>query len=126
MGRAIDGGLRGPTEVGDVILTTTPSVEGYDVQAYLGIVAAEAIMGANIFRDLVAGITDVLGGRAGEYEEKLAEAREIVLGEPAARARERGADAVIGIDIDYETVRDGTLMVTAAGTAVRLAPRAGG
>lgn len=103
-----------------MILTTTPSVEGRPVQQYFGVVAGEAIMGANFIRDLMAGITDVIGGRSGAYEEKLAQAREIALEEMAEQASRRGANAVVGIDLDYEVVREGMLMVTASGTAVRI------
>lgn len=103
-----------------MLLTTTPGVEGRSVTKYLGIVAGEAIMGANLVRDLFASVTDIVGGRSGAYEEKLTEARRIALEEMAAKARRLGADAVIGVDIDYEVVREGMLMVTAAGTAVNL------
>lgn len=104
-----------------MIVTTTPSVEGRSVQAYLGVVTGEAILGANIFRDLFAGIRDVIGGRSGSYEKVLREAREAALREMQADASRLGADAVIGVDLDYETVSQGTmLMVTCSGTAVRL------
>jgi len=104
-----------------VILTTTPSVEGRKIEKYLGIVAGEAIMGANIVRDVFASITDIVGGRSGAYEEKLTQARRLALEEMAANAHSLGADAVVSVDIDYEVVREGMLMVTAAGTAVSLA-----
>ncbi len=103
-----------------MIITTTNTVEGRRIKEYLGVVAGEAIMGANIVRDLFASITDIVGGRSGAYENKLAEAREIALREMADRSRHLGGDAVVGVDIDYEVVREGMLMVTAAGTAVRL------
>jgi uncharacterized protein YbjQ (UPF0145 family) len=104
-----------------VIYTTTPSVEGRTISEYLGIVTGEAILGANIFKDLFAGIRDIVGGRSGAYEEELRKAREIALNELGAWATQLGADAVVGIDIDYETVGQGSmLMVTASGTAVRL------
>ncbi|MCL6638528.1 MAG: YbjQ family protein [Firmicutes bacterium] len=103
-----------------MILTTTPSVDGRAVKRYLGIVAGEAIMGANIVRDLFASITDIVGGRSGAYEEKLAQARQLSIDEMAAKARALGANAVVGIDIDYEVIRDGMLMVAASGTAVLL------
>ncbi|MBC7105247.1 MAG: YbjQ family protein, partial [Firmicutes bacterium] len=96
----------------------TPTVEGKSIARYLGIVSGEAIMGANIVRDLFASITDIVGGRSGAYEEKLARAREIALAEMAEEARRRGANAVVGVDLDYEVVREGMLMVTASGTAV--------
>jgi uncharacterized protein YbjQ (UPF0145 family) len=104
-----------------VIQTTTPSVEGRTIEEYLGVVTGEAILGANIFKDLFAGVRDIVGGRSGAYEEELRKAREIAMAELAAEATSRGADAVVGIDLDYETVGQGSmLMVTASGTAVRL------
>jgi uncharacterized protein YbjQ (UPF0145 family) len=104
-----------------VIQTTTPSVEGRAITEYLGVVTGEAILGANIVRDLFAGIRDIVGGRAGAYEEELRKAREIAMEELATEAQQLGADAVVGIDLDYETVGQGSmLMVTASGTAVRL------
>jgi uncharacterized protein YbjQ (UPF0145 family) len=104
-----------------VIQTTTPSVDGRTIEEYLGVVTGEAILGANIVKDLFAGIRDIVGGRSGAYEEELRRAREIAMQELAAEATARGADAVVGIDLDYETVGQGSmLMVTASGTAVRL------
>jgi uncharacterized protein YbjQ (UPF0145 family) len=104
-----------------MIQTTTPSVEGRTITEYLGVVTGEAILGANIVRDLFAGIRDIVGGRAGAYEEELRKAREIAMEELASEASSRGADAVVGIDLDYETVGQGSmLMVTVSGTAVRL------
>ena len=104
-----------------MIQTTTPSVEGRTIQEYLGVVTGEAILGANIVKDLFAGIRDIVGGRSGAYEEELRRAREIAMQELAAEATARGADAVVGIDLDYETVGQGSmLMVTVSGTAVRL------
>ena len=106
----------------NVVITTTPSVEGRSIQQYLGIVTGEAILGANIFKDLFAGIRDIVGGRSGAYEEELRRAREIAMQELAEAASQLGADAVVGVDLDYETVGQGgsMLMVTASGTAVRL------
>ncbi|MCL6560654.1 MAG: heavy metal-binding domain-containing protein [Firmicutes bacterium] len=101
-----------------MILTTTPSIEGKSIRDYLGVVSGEAIMGANIVRDLFASITDIVGGRSGAYEEKLAHAREIALDEMSSKARRLGANAVVGVDLDYEVIREGMLMVTASGTAV--------
>ena len=101
-----------------MIVTTTPTIEGKPVKEYKGIVAGEAIMGANVIRDIFASITDIVGGRAGAYEEKLIDAREISIQEMKSHAEELGANAVVGVDIDYEVVREGMLMVTAAGTAV--------
>ena len=105
-----------------MIKTTTPSVDGRAITEYLGVVTGEAILGANVFRDLFAGIRDIVGGRAGAYEEELRKAREIALQEMEAEASSRGADAIVGIDLDYETVGQGgsMLMVSASGTAVRL------
>jgi uncharacterized protein YbjQ (UPF0145 family) len=104
-----------------MIMTTTVEIEGRTITEYRGIVTGEAILGANIFKDLFAGIRDIVGGRSGAYEEELRKARAIALDELGAQARELGADAVVGIDIDYETVGQGSmLMVTASGTAVRL------
>lgn len=104
-----------------MIQTTTPGVDGRTIAEYLGVVTGEAILGANIVRDLFAGVRDIVGGRAGAYEEELRRAREIALHEMEAEATARGADAIVGIDLDYETVGQGSmLMVTASGTAVRL------
>ncbi len=103
-----------------MIITTTNSVENKPIREYLGIVSGEAIMGANIIRDMLASVTDIIGGRSGAYEAKLQSARDICLREMEDEARKRGADAIVGVDLDYEVVREGMLMVTAAGTAVRL------
>jgi uncharacterized protein YbjQ (UPF0145 family) len=102
-----------------MILTTTPSVEGYSIAEYKGIVTGEAILGANIFRDLFAGITDIIGGRSGAYEKELARARETALAELEEQAASRGANAVVGVDLDYEVINN-MLMVSASGTAVRI------
>ena len=101
-----------------MIVTTTPTIEGKSIKEYKGIVAGEAIMGANVVRDIFASITDIVGGRAGAYEEKLIQARNISIQEMIQHAQDLGANAVVGVDIDYEVVREGMLMVTAAGTAV--------
>ena len=105
-----------------MIQTTTPGVDGRTITEYLGVVTGEAILGANIVRDLFAGIRDIVGGRSGAYEEELRKAREIAMQDLAEEATARGADAVVGIDLDYETVGQGAsmLMVTVSGTAVRL------
>jgi uncharacterized protein YbjQ (UPF0145 family) len=103
-----------------MIITTTPTIEGRPIQDYVGIVNGEAIMGANIVRDFFASITDVVGGRSGSYESKLKEARDIAIGEMIDQARRMGATAIVGIDIDYEVVREGMLMVAVSGTAVRV------
>jgi uncharacterized protein YbjQ (UPF0145 family) len=103
-----------------MILTTTSSIEGHPAKDYLGIVTGEVIVGANIFKDLFAGIRDVVGGRSGSYESTLRDARETALKELESEARARGANAVIGVDFDYEVLGQGgsMLMVTASGTAV--------
>jgi uncharacterized protein YbjQ (UPF0145 family) len=103
-----------------MILTTTGTVEGRRVTDYRGIVVGEAIMGANVVRDFFAGITDIVGGRSGAYESKLQDARETALRELEQRAAALGANAVIGVDLDYEVVGDSMLMVSASGTAVVL------
>lgn len=103
-----------------MIMTTTPAIEGQPVKQYLGIVTAETIIGANVFRDFMAGLRDFFGGRSGSYEEVLRQAKETALNELAARAGQRGSNAVIGVDLDYETVGSGgsMLMVVVSGTAV--------
>ena len=105
-----------------MIITTTPSVEGHAVEEYLGIVSGEAIMGANLFKDIFAGIRDIVGGRSGAYEEELRRAKELAMAELRDNARLLGADAILSVDLDYETVgQNGSmLMVTASGTAVKL------
>ena len=100
-----------------MIVTTTPSVEGRAITAYHGVVTGEAIIGANIFRDLFAGVRDVVGGRSGAYEKVLAEARESALQEMQDRARALGGNAVVGVDLDYEVINN-MLMVSASGTSV--------
>jgi uncharacterized protein YbjQ (UPF0145 family) len=104
-----------------MILTTTPSIEGKPARDYLGVVTGEAILGANVVKDFFAGIRDIVGGRSGSYEKELRKAREIALTELREEAETVGANAVIGIDLDYETVGQGgsMLMVTASGTAIR-------
>lgn len=101
-------------------LTTTPSIEGKTITRYCGIVAGEAVLGANVFKDLFASIRDVVGGRSGTYENELRKARQIALNELSEAASELGANAVVGIDIDYEVLgeKNGMLMVSASGTAV--------
>jgi uncharacterized protein YbjQ (UPF0145 family) len=100
-----------------MIITTTPSLEGHRITRYHGIVTGEAILGANIFRDLFAGIRDIVGGRSAAYEQELARARQTALSEMEALAAEMGASAVVGVDLDYEVINN-MLMVTASGTAV--------
>lgn len=101
-------------------LTTTPSMEGRKITRYCGVVAGEAVLGANVFKDLFASIRDIVGGRSGTYENELRKARQIALDELSAQARELGANAVVGIDLDYEVLgeKNGMLMVSASGTAV--------
>ena len=105
-----------------MILTTTPSVEGRTITEYKGIVFGEVIAGVNFIRDIAASIRNFIGGRSGSYEEELIRARAQAMDEMADRARAMGADAVVGIDIDYEVLGqdNGMLMVTASGTAVKL------
>ena len=100
-----------------MIVTTTPSVEGHSISEYHGIVVGEAILGANVFRDIFAGITDIIGGRSAAYEASLGEARETAIHELEERARALGANAVVGVDLDYEVINN-MLMVSASGTAV--------
>jgi len=108
--------------VSDIIVTTTPSVEGRRITRYAGVVTGEAILGANIFKDLFAGIRDIVGGRSATYERELRAARDIAIKELTQAAVELGANAVVGVDIDYETVggSGSMLMVSISGTAVVL------
>lgn len=105
-----------------MIVTTTPSIEGRAIAAYLGVVTGEVIVGANIFRDLFASVRDIVGGRSGAYENALRDARQQAFAELEAEARDKGADAIVGIDIDYEVLGQGgsMLMVSVSGTAVKL------
>ncbi|MFQ5564464.1 MAG: heavy metal-binding domain-containing protein [Parvularculaceae bacterium] len=105
-----------------MIITTTPNIEGKPVRNYKGVVTGEAILGANVFRDLFAGIRDIVGGRSGSYEASIREARQIALDEMAEEANKLGADAVVGVDIDYEVIgeKGSMMMVSASGTAVSL------
>lgn len=105
-----------------MLLTTTSIIEGGKITRYYGIVTGETIIGANVFRDFLAGIRDFFGGRSGAYEQVLREAKDTALREMQDQAAALGANAVIGVDLDYETVGDGgsMLMVTAAGTAVKI------
>ena len=105
-----------------MLVTTTNNVEGRKVLEYKGLVAGEAILGANMFRDLFASIRDIVGGRAGSYERVLNDARETAVNDMTEMARSLGANAVIGVDIDYETIgsNGSMLMVSASGTAVRI------
>ncbi|MEG2046440.1 MAG: heavy metal-binding domain-containing protein [Comamonas sp.] len=103
-----------------MIVTTTPSIEGKSITQYCGVVAGEAILGANMFKDMFAGIRDLVGGRSATYERELQKAREIALKELQERAADLGANAVVGVDLDYEVLGQGNgmLMVSASGTAV--------
>ena len=105
-----------------MILSTTNSIDGKTASRYHGVVTAEVILGANVFRDLFAGIRDFVGGRSGSYEKPLKKARQMAMDELAAEARDKGANAVIGIDIDYEVIGEqgSMLMVSVSGTAVTL------
>lgn len=100
-----------------MIVTTTPMIEGRRITAYHGVVTGETIIGANIFRDIFAGIRDIVGGRSGAYEGALASARETAMSEMEERARKLGGNAVVGVDLDYEVINN-MLMVSASGTAV--------
>ncbi len=101
-----------------MLLTTTNIVEGKTITGYLGVVSGEAILGANIFRDFFAGVRDIVGGRSAAYEETLREAKTTALKEAVERAQELGANAVIGLDLDYENIGGTMLMVSVSGTAV--------
>ncbi|MCA6364421.1 MAG: heavy metal-binding domain-containing protein [Bacteroidetes bacterium] len=102
-----------------MLITTTSTLEGKQITRYIGLVSGEAIIGANIVKDFFAGITDIVGGRAGMYEKSLRDAKNIALEEMTQMAKQMGANAIIGVDLDYETVGNGSmLMVSATGTAV--------
>ena len=103
-----------------MLITTTPTIEGKRIREYRGIVTGEAIMGANIFRDVFAGIRDIVGGRSAAYEKELRTARETAMAELAAHAHQLGANAVVGVDLDYEVLgaNSGMLMVSVSGTGV--------
>jgi uncharacterized protein YbjQ (UPF0145 family) len=103
-----------------MILTTTESVEGRQIATYLGVVSGEAVYGANVFRDFFASVRDVVGGRAGGYEKVLKDGKEVALEDMVEEARALGADAVVGVDLDYENIGKSMLMVSANGTAVKL------
>lgn len=103
-----------------MIISTTPSLDGYQIDQYLGIVSGETIIGANVFKDFFASITDIVGGRSSAYEQVFREAKATAMAEMEMQARHFGANAIVGIDLDYETIRDGMLMVTVAGTAVKV------
>jgi len=104
-----------------MLITTTPQIEGKKIRNYLGLVSGEAIMGADIFKDLFAGIRNIVGGRAAAYEQELRRAKEIAIEEMTDNAKGLGANAIVGVDLDYETLGQGgnMLMVSASGTAVK-------
>lgn len=106
-----------------MIISTTHAIEGRPAREYLGLVSGETILGANILRDFMAGLRDIVGGRSGLYEKSLREAKDNALAEMAEAARRLGADAIVGVDLDYESIQmgngGGMLMVTASGTAIR-------
>ena len=104
-----------------MLIVTTDSIDGRQVSQYLGIVSGDAIVGANMFRDFFASVRDVVGGRAGGYEKALRGAKDSAIEDMIEQARDMGADAVLAVDLDYETVGDTMLMVSANGTAVKLA-----
>jgi uncharacterized protein YbjQ (UPF0145 family) len=107
-----------------MIVTTTAVVDGRTVTEYMGVVTGEAVLGANVFRDVFAGLRDIVGGRSAGYERSLRQARETALQEMTQQAQDLGADAIVGVDLDYESIQlgqgGGMLMVSASGTAVRL------
>ena len=108
-----------------MLITTTQTIQGYEIVEYLGLVTGEAIMGANVFKDLFAGIRDIVGGRAAAYEQELRKAREVAVAEMSAEAERQGANAVVAVDLDYETIQisagGNMMMVSVSGTAVRVA-----
>jgi uncharacterized protein YbjQ (UPF0145 family) len=108
-----------------MIRSTTPSLEGYEITDYLSVVVGEAILGANIFKDIFGAIRDVVGGRAGAYEQELGKARDIAFMELEDEARALGANAIVGIDLDYEVIgsQGGMMMVSVSGTAVKASPK---
>ncbi|UCH36463.1 MAG: heavy metal-binding domain-containing protein [Armatimonadota bacterium] len=101
-----------------MIVTTTPNIEGHSIKFYNGVVCGEAILGTNIMRDLFASVTDIVGGRSVAYEHELSRARQMAIAEMTDEAARMGATAVVGVDIDYEVIREGMLMVSVSGTAV--------
>lgn len=103
-----------------MIITTTPEVQGHTIKQYHGIVSGETIIGANVFRDFFASITDIVGGRSKSYESVLKEAKDTSIKEMQEKTEMMGANAVVGVDLDYETIGKGMLMVVASGTAVSI------
>jgi len=107
-----------------MLYTTTSTLQGREVEAYLGVVFGDSVLGVNVFKDFLGGLRDIVGGRSGTYERELGAARDIAMQNLTAQAQALGADAILGIDMDYEVLgsNNGMLMVTATGTAVRLRP----
>jgi uncharacterized protein YbjQ (UPF0145 family) len=107
-----------------MIFATTSTLQGREVEAYLGVVFGDTVLGVNVFKDFMAGLRDIVGGRSGTYERELGTARDTAMASLARQAESLGADAVLGIDIDYEVLgaNNGMLMVSVSGTAVRLKP----
>ena len=103
-----------------MIVSTTHDLQGRSISDYLGIVVGESIIATSMLRDIKAGLRDIVGGRSGAYEEKMREARDVAIKEMQEEAEQLGANAVVGVDIDYETVGNGMMMVSASGTAVKL------
>lgn len=107
-----------------MLIVTTPTIEGHPIREYVGLVSGDAILGANIFKDIFAGIRDIVGGRSAAYERELREAKTLALEEMVSQAKDLGATAVVGVDLDYETISSGAgtgmLMVSCSGTAVIL------
>lgn len=101
-----------------MLILTTPSIEGATITGYHGIVSGEAILGTNIFKDLFASVRDIVGGRSAAYEEELRRAKDLAIEEMTTQASRMGANAVVGVDLDYETIDGNMLMVSASGTAV--------
>jgi uncharacterized protein YbjQ (UPF0145 family) len=107
-----------------MVVTTTDGIEGRKIKGYLGLVSGDAVMGTNMFRDMFAGLRDIVGGRSGAYEKELKHAKQLAIEEMVEEARELGADAIVGVDLDYEHLggeNRSMLMVSANGTAVKLA-----
>jgi len=103
----------------NLVITTTYNVDGAKIEKYLGIVSGEAVMGANIFRDIFASVTDIIGGRSGQYEGRFRRAKEIAISEMAVQAKKSGANAIVGVSLAYEMVRESMMLVSAQGTAVK-------
>jgi uncharacterized protein YbjQ (UPF0145 family) len=108
--------------VDDVMLSTTPFVPAHKIKKHVGLVSGGAIIGANVFSDMFASVTDIVGGRSGSYEGKLRDAQQIALTEMALEAKSKGGNAIVGIDLDYESIRGTMLMVAVCGTAVVVEP----